>query len=313
MNIVEQQYMKCFNYKISKIVQDSGNRQIVFYGAGYGLTLALKCFSEANIVVSIVADKNWKKIVSMPGIKFISPELLDQQQHYVVVDLIKPEPEIVEFLSGKKFTEKDFCCIYECSGGAFDDFVYRGVKIGKYTYGYEGLLEYFPLVDSIGRYCSINTSAKIFANHSLDAVTTSPILDSPEFCKWKYYPDRQKLVKKYGKHKNNHPFMSCEIRDNEPVVIGNDVWIGANVILLPGVNIGDGAVIAAGAVVTKNVDPYAIVGGVPAKVIRYRFSKKCIEKLLRIQWWNWTDEKINDNIELFYEPEKFVNTFGGMK
>ena len=81
-------------------------------------------------------------------------------------------------------------------------------------------------------------------------------------------------------------------------------------IILPGVHIGDGAVIAAGAVVTKDVDDYAIVGGVPAKVIRYRFIEKDILKFREIQWLNWDIEKIMDNLELFYQPEKFLSIYG---
>ena len=80
--------------------------------------------------------------------------------------------------------------------------------------------------------------------------------------------------------------------------VGNDVWIGNNVIVMPGVTIGNGAVIGAGAVVTKDVPPYAIVGGNPAKVIKYRFTEKQIEKLLEIKWWNWPVWKVYDNIDL---------------
>ena len=75
-------------------------------------------------------------------------------------------------------------------------------------------------------------------------------------------------------------------------VIGNDVWVGANVTILKGVSIGDGAVIAAGAVVTKDVEPYAIVGGVPAKFRKYRFDKEIVRKLLELQWWNYTLESL---------------------
>ena len=77
-------------------------------------------------------------------------------------------------------------------------------------------------------------------------------------------------IKKYGKYFTNHPYENSALRKNEPVIIGNDVWIGANVCILPGVNIGDGAVLAAGAVVNKDVPSYSVVGGVPAKVIKYR-------------------------------------------
>ena len=79
-------------------------------------------------------------------------------------------------------------------------------------------------------------------------------------------------------------------------VIGNDVWIGHNATIMPGLTVGDGAIIAANATVTKNVEPYTIVGGNPAKVIRKRFPDKTIEQLLELQWWNWDPEKITRNL-----------------
>ena len=75
-----------------------------------------------------------------------------------------------------------------------------------------------------------------------------------------------------------------------------------------GVKIGDGAVVAAGSVVTADVTPYSIVGGIPARHIKYRFSAETVKKLLKIQWWNWSDKKIKENVHLFYDIEKFVNT-----
>lgn len=83
------------------------------------------------------------------------------------------------------------------------------------------------------------------------------------------------------------------------IVIGNDVWIGARVTLLEGIFIGDGAVIAAGAVVTKDIPPYAIVGGVPAKIIRYRFEKDDVEFLMKLKWWNKSKEWIRVHSEFF--------------
>lgn len=103
-------------------------------------------------------------------------------------------------------------------------------------------------------------------------------------------------------------FENSELRNNQSIIVGNDVWIGANVVLLPGVYIGNGAIIAAGAVVTHDIEPYSIVGGVPAKKIRYRFEHDVIEKLQEIQWWNWDVEKIEDNIEMFYQPEIFLKS-----
>lgn len=95
------------------------------------------------------------------------------------------------------------------------------------------------------------------------------------------------------------------------VEIGNDVWIGSHVLIMDGVKIGDGAIIAAGAVVTKDVEPYSIVGGVPARHIRYRFSEEQIKKLLQLKWWEkdfgWIKEHYRDfrNINEFIA--KYVN------
>lgn len=97
--------------------------------------------------------------------------------------------------------------------------------------------------------------------------------------------------------------------EDELIEIGNDVWIGTIAVILSGVHIGDGAVVGAGAIVTKDVEPYEIVGGVPAKHIRYRFSKEMIASFLRIKWWDWPLSKIEENIELFYQPELFCKTF----
>ena len=84
-----------------------------------------------------------------------------------------------------------------------------------------------------------------------------------------------------------------------PVVIGNGVWIGDSVIVLPGVRIGDGSVIGAGSVVTKSIPDYAVAAGVPARVIRYRFSPQVIEVLRRIEWWAWPVDTIRGNRWLF--------------
>ena len=80
------------------------------------------------------------------------------------------------------------------------------------------------------------------------------------------------------------------------IVIGNDVWIGYEAVIMPGVTIGDGAIIGTRAVVTKDIAPYTIVGGVPAKPIRKRFSEETIHSLLKIKWWDWSDERIRKNI-----------------
>ncbi len=97
-----------------------------------------------------------------------------------------------------------------------------------------------------------------------------------------------------------------KIVENKPVVIGNDVYIGINVTILDGVTIGDGAMIGAGAVVTKDIAPYAIAVGVPAKVVKYRFEQNQIEKLLKIKWWNFADEKLQEVEKYFFDIDLFI-------
>ena len=80
------------------------------------------------------------------------------------------------------------------------------------------------------------------------------------------------------------------------IVIGNDVWIGYEAVILSEVTVGDGAIIGARAVVTKDVPPYAIVGGIPARYIRRRFDEKTVTKLMELKWWEWSDEKIKENL-----------------
>ncbi len=95
------------------------------------------------------------------------------------------------------------------------------------------------------------------------------------------------------------------------VMVGNDVWIGTGVRIMEGVKIGDGAIVAAGSVVTKDVEPYSIVGGVPAKHIRYRFSEEQIKKLMKLCWWNKGEIWIRENADLFEDIEKLLQKESG--
>lgn len=158
-------------------------------------------------------------------------------------------------------------------------------QIGKYTYvGSDS-----EIVDAeIGKFCSIARDCNIgLATHTLKNISTSPIFTE----------------KKNG---TGYSWFDTTIKQ-EPakVKIGNDVWVGTKAIILGGVNIGDGAVIAAGAVVTKDVPAYAISAGVPAKVIKYRFETEIIEKLNQLNWWNLPEEQLKSKIH-FFQKEDFT-------
>ena len=149
------------------------------------------------------------------------------------------------------------------------------ILIGDKTYG-------IPVIDwfddnrklIIGKFCSIASGVNILMGgfHHTEWITTYP-----------FYKDTEIFTKAKG-------MGDIEKRDT---LIGNDVWIGRNATILGGVHIGDGAVIGAGCVVSKNVPPYAIVIGNPMRTLRYRFSKDVIELLLKLSWWDWSDSQIN--------------------
>lgn len=156
-------------------------------------------------------------------------------------------------------------------------------KLGRFTYITGASISNA----TIGQFCSVGQGTKIggFGRHPVDWATTHPVFYSTSKQAGVSFVDTDYFEEQVG-----------------PVLIGNDVWIGTNVLILDGVTVGDGAIIAAGAVVTRNVDPYAIVGGVPAKLIRYRFSPTAIQRFLQLKWWDWPEEELRRRAAQFRMP-----------
>jgi virginiamycin A acetyltransferase len=169
-------------------------------------------------------------------------------------------------------------------------------QIGENTYGNPTIITTHDNKVIIGKYCSIAENVIIAGdNHSYSGVANFPLTE---------------LLAKNKKVTIEIPADSSKFRRELPIIIGNDVWIGAGAIILPEVTVGDGAIIGAGTVVTHDVPPYAIVVGVPAKILRYRFTQNQINQLLEIAWWNWDYEKIMANIRKFYaDVDQFINEF----
>jgi len=154
----------------------------------------------------------------------------------------------------------------------------KNTKIGSFSYINRATTVFNGT--EIGRYCSIGKYCELgVIDHPLDWLSTSPFQYKIE----KQFPNYEKYVKDFPQLKMKYP---------KKTIIGNDVWIGSYVVIKRGVRIGDGAVIGAGAVVLDDVPPYAIVVGVPGKVIKYRFTKEQIDKLLKIKWWNFPIDRL---------------------
>ena len=158
--------------------------------------------------------------------------------------------------------------------------------VGKNTYFGNNVI----LTESkIGRFCSIGDNVKIIAaQHPIDTfISTSPL-----------FYTQNTLLKTYIK-REKYPNFKYVLNTNFKVIVHNDVWIGSNVLILGGVIIGNGAIIAAGSVVIKDVEPYSIVGGVPAKHIKYRFDSHTILTLETYKWWDKSEEWFTMNAEYF--------------
>lgn len=197
----------------------------------------------------------------MPNSKSVYPRTGDTQTIYLKNVITAPNIEIGDYTM-------------------YNDFVNDPAEFQQNNVLYHYPVNHDKLI--IGKFCSIACGAKFLlnsANHTMTSAATYPF---PLF------------FEEWGLEKKD----VTEAWDNKGnIIIGNDVWIGYEAAILAGVTIGDGAVIGTRAVVTKDVPPYSIVGGVPAKPIRKRFDNETIARLLRIKWWDWPDEVIEENMQ----------------
>ena len=157
-------------------------------------------------------------------------------------------------------------------------------SIGKWSYGHLRVREWHEGAKfQMGAFCSVAREVEIYTggNHRTDWVSSFPL----NFL-WDEYKDVKDSTTTKG-----------------DVIIGSDVWIGAQAIIMSGVTVGDGAVIGAGAVVTKDVPPYGVVVGNPARLVKMRFDKKTVKRLLKIRWWDWDDDRIEKAVPLLLSTD----------
>ena len=197
----------------------------------------------------------------MPDLKKIYPRTGDTQTVYLKNTITDPSIQVGDYT-------------------IYNDFVNDPADFEK-----NNVLYHYPVNQDrliIGKFCSIACGAKflfISANHTLSSLSSYPF---PLF------------FEEWGLDKQN---VTASWDNKGDIIIGNDVWIGYEAVLMAGVTIGDGAVIGARAVVTKDIPPYTIAGGVPARPIKRRYTEETIAALSSLKWWDWPEERIAQNLD----------------
>lgn len=172
--------------------------------------------------------------------------------------------------------------------------VYEPYSISETTIGDGTYIAQNSIISktNIGKFCSIGPNFMCgWGIHPINGISTNPCFYSTAKQNGFTFSEKNKIL------------------ERKQINIGNDVFIGMNVTILDGVTIGDGAVIGAGAVVVKDIEPYSVVGGVPAKHIKYRFSKETINELQKIEWWNFNNDKLKDVEQYFFDVDKFIEKY----
>ena len=186
--------------------------------------------------------------------------------------------------------------VTDCELGEYTE-IANGVKLAESSLGdYSYVMERCDIIyTDIGKFSNIASDVRINpGNHPMEWVSQHHFLY------------RCRL---YGfRDEDNSAFFDW--RKRQRVSIGNDCWVGHKAIILPGITIGNGAVVAAGAVVTKDVAPYTVVAGVPAKLVSKRFSKQIWQALEETAWWDWDHETLKERMDDFYDIRKFLQLYG---
>lgn len=262
-----------------KCCLDEGWKKFIIFPFGENGMLAKQVMEQAfGIEKILIADNE----LSWYNHNILSIEMLKETEmtrEYALM-IASVNQEIIEYARNNIFCGKTVDIVPEKQQN------HRQTDIGRYSYGPLAVPNFRVL--KVGSFCSFAEGSDVVWNHQLNMVTNHDFIYENTICK---EVDNQKV------HYEDL---------NKRFVIGNDVWLGKNVILTNGITIGNGVRVGAGAVVTKDLPDYAIAAGVPARIIGYRFTREQIDKLNKIAWWNWPIEKIKECYDDFMDIDIFL-------
>ncbi len=208
---------------------------------------------------------------------------------------------VLEFFSEDRVIELE--CMSTVSRQEYPEWK---TDIGRYSYG--PICRDHPWIKTIGSFCSFAPGVDFVTNHEFRYVTTHPIIYEGKNIEGFEYPFKLDRAQDY--YMSGIEPKTEMVKKQRRAIIGNDVWLGRNVIVTNSANIGNGVIAAAGAVITKDVPDYAVVAGIPARIIRYRYTPEQIDALNKIAWWNWTDDEIRERFDDFYLPiDEFIDKY----
>ncbi|MDE6639658.1 MAG: CatB-related O-acetyltransferase [Acetatifactor sp.] len=280
MKTIDSEIKKC----IEKWIWGRHKKVIIFPFGAVGVQVKNILLQVYNIEADLILDNHLckynDKIKSLSFLENYSTE-------DAVLFLACTNSDIYENLknSALAYVEEDAIVELDCMTNPKKNMAVNfKTDIGRHCYG--PIVRNHSLIAKIGNFCSFAAGVDVVGNHLMNLITTSPEVYAGQI------PPHERIYL----HKRS--------------VIGNDVWLGYNVTIIEGVNIGNGVIAGAGSIITKDVPDYAVVVGAPARVIRYRYTPEQIAALNKIKWWDWTDQDIRERYDDFYIPiDDFIQKY----
>lgn len=291
-------------------MSEGGGQRFAIYPFGELGMLAKRILKEQfdlepAYVIDEVLSKYHQEIQPASFLK----ELTAPDKKDILVLLVAGDPELRGKLKANvlRFLPESRLIDPMAGEGIWDPSNWVPTQCGRHSYG---ALCNHPLVARVGNFCSFAAGADVVNNHQVDLLSTSPFLVGRGFDRAEGF--RQVPYEEFHAEKWYVPGIHPRgtVRGFRRITIGHDVWLGKNVTITNYSDIGNGVIAGAGAVITKPVPDFAIVVGVPAHIVCYRYTKEQIKALNKIQWWNWSDEEIRERFEDMYLPiDNFIEKY----